>query len=93
MADPAPPFTYVGVVHFGSFDVKERWSVLMRYGALFTRLVSKAIHLEVFNSLNTKSFLQALRRFVARRGQVRHIRCDNGTNVIASTSVREKTLK
>ena len=90
--NPAPPFTYVGVDYFGPFHIKERRSVLKRYGALFTCLVSRAIHIEVSNTLNTDSFLQALRRFVARRGPVRQIRCDNGTNFIGAKSELDKAF-
>ena len=40
----APPFIYCGVDLFGPFLVKERRSELQRYGALFTCLVSRAVH-------------------------------------------------
>ena len=63
--NPAAPFSYVGVDYFGPFHIKERRKVLKRYGALFTCLSSRAIHIEVSNSLDTDSFLHALRRFVA----------------------------
>ena len=36
--------------------------------------------LEIAHSLETDSFLMALRRFTARRGQIKEIRCDNSTN-------------
>ena len=42
-----PCFSYCGVELFGPFYVKERQSKLKRYGALFTCLVSRAIHIEV----------------------------------------------
>ena len=38
--------------------------------------------MEVAYNLDTSSFIQALRRFVARRGQVTEIVSDNGTNFI-----------
>ncbi|XP_068697271.1 uncharacterized protein [Montipora foliosa] len=77
---PAPPFTYVGVDFFGPYITKEGRKERKRYGALFTCLVSRAIHIEVSNSLETDSFLNTLRRFIARRGPVHEIRSDNGTN-------------
>ena len=39
-----------------------------------------AIHIEVASSLDTESFINALRRFVARSGQPEEIRSDNGGN-------------
>ena len=77
---PAPPFTYVGVDYFGPWKIKERRKELKRYGALFTCLVSRSVHIEVADSLDTDAFINALRRFIARRGLVREIRSDNGTN-------------
>ena len=77
---PAPPFTYCAVDYFGPYDIKENRKHLKRYGVLFTCLVSRAIHLETSISLDTDSFICALRRFVARRGPVRQIRSDRGTN-------------
>lgn len=39
--------------------------------------------------MDTDSFVNALRRFIARRGQVQEIRSDNGTNFIG----RERELR
>jgi len=47
-----------------------------------TALAVQAVHLEVSHSLDTDSFILALRRFIARGGQVKEIRSDNGTNFI-----------
>ena len=81
----APPFTYVRVDFFGPYVRKEGHKECKRYGALFTCLVSRAVHIEVANSLETDSFLNTLRRFIARRGSVREIRSDNGTNFVGTT--------
>ena len=43
----AAPFTYVGMDMFGPFVNKEGRKELKRYGAIFTCLASRAIHLEV----------------------------------------------
>ena len=75
-----PPFTSTGVDVFGAFLVKRGRSELKRYGCLFTCLAIRAIHIEALESLETDSFIQALQRVICRRGQVRIIRCDNGTN-------------
>ena len=87
---PAPPFTYVAVDYFGPFTTKQGTKEPKRYGALFTCLVGRAVHIEITNSLETDSFLNALHRFIARHGPVREIRCDNGTNFVrAERELRE----
>ena len=75
-----PPFTSVGIDCFGPLQVRRGRSLVKRYGVIFTCLSIRAVHIEVAHSLETDSFLMALRRFIARRGQVKEIRSDNGTN-------------
>ncbi|KAK3724031.1 hypothetical protein QZH41_007681 [Actinostola sp. cb2023] len=65
---PAPPFTYSGVDCFGPWLIKEGRREVKRYGVLFTCMASRAIHIEVANSMETDSFINAYRRFVGRRG-------------------------
>lgn len=77
-----PPFSRVGVDYFGPFFIKRARSELKRYGCLFTCLTTRAIHLEVSNTLDTDSFINALQRFIARRGQPIEMRSDNGTNFV-----------
>lgn len=79
-----PPFTYVGVDLFGHFLVKDGRKEVKRYGAVFTCLNSRAVHIETVESLETDSFINALRRFVNRRGNIRKLRCDNGTNFVGA---------
>lgn len=74
------PFTYVGVDYFGPFLVKRARSEVKRYGCIFTCLTMRAIHIEVCQTLDTDSFINALQRFIARRGEPVEIRSDNGTN-------------
>ena len=81
---PSPPFTYVGEDFFGPYVTKDGRKERKRYGALFTCLVSRAVHIEIANSLETDCFINTLRRFVACRGPVREIRCDNGTNFVGT---------
>ena len=84
-----PPFTRVGVDYFGPIIVKRGRSNVKRYGALFTCLQIRASHLEMAESLETDAFINVLRRFIARRGQVKVIRSDNGTNFVGA----EKEIK
>ncbi|XP_046558819.1 uncharacterized protein LOC124267876 [Haliotis rubra] len=75
-----PPFTYVGIDCFGPFEVKRARSIVKRYGCIFTCLTTRAVHIEKLDSMNTDSFIDALRRFVIRRGKPEKIRTDNGSN-------------
>ncbi len=76
-----PPFTYVGVDCFGPFNVKRGRSIIKKYGVLFTCLTIRAVHIEITSSMDTASFINALRRFIARRGQPKEMRSDNGGNL------------
>ena len=80
----APPFTYSGADMFGPFVIKERRSELKRYVILFTCLSSRSVHLETTINMETDSFINALRRFIGRRGDVRSIRSDNGGNFVGA---------
>ena len=55
-------------------------------------MASRAIHLETATSLETDSFLNALRRFLSRRGPVRQIRCDQGTNFVGARRELKEAL-
>ena len=85
-----PPFKNCGVDMFGPFLIKEGRKELRRYEALFTYLSSRAVNIECTCSLETDSFLQALRRFVARRGDIRVLRSDNGSNFVGAQKELEK---
>ena len=75
-----PPFSFVGIDCFGPFLVKRGRCIVKRYGVIFTCLTIRAIHLEIVHSMDTDSFINALRRFISRRGNPEEIRCDNGSN-------------
>ena len=58
----------------------------MTFTCLLTCLYSRAFHVETCLSLSTDSFILALRRFIAIRGPVVHIRCDRGTNFVGASN-------
>ena len=88
-----PPFTSVGVDCFGHFTVRRGRTTAKRYGVLFTSLAICVVHIQVVYSLDTESFINALRRFVARRGRPQQIRSDNGVNFVKGTKELRKALQ
>ncbi|KAL6481772.1 hypothetical protein MHYP_G00098520 [Metynnis hypsauchen] len=91
--ETSPPFTYCGLDCFGPFMVKEGRKELKRYGLLFTCLCSRAVHIETIDDLTTDAFMNALRTFVAIRGPVRQLRCDQGTNFMGARREFSELLK
>ena len=88
-----PPFTYVGVDYFGPFMVKRARSLVKRYGCIFTCLTIRAVHIEIAHTLETDSFINALQRFISRRGCPETIRSDNGTNFVGAQREITSALK
>jgi hypothetical protein len=86
------PFEHTGVDYFGHFEVKRGRSVVKWYGCVFTCLTTRAIHIEVAHSLDVNSFIQALQRFIARRGKPSLIRSDNGTNFVGARNEMKVAL-
>jgi len=83
LASDRPAFSNLGIDCFGPFQVKRGRSYEKRYGCLFACLVTRAIHIEKLHSLDADAFLNALIRFISRRGPPEIIRSDNGTNFVA----------
>lgn len=54
---------------------------------IFTCAVYRAVHLELVSSLSVASFIQTLRRFIARRGRPLKIYSDNGTNFTGTVNM------
>ena len=87
------PFSCTGVDCFGPFLIKQGRSEVKRYGCIFTCLSTRAVHLEKLNGLDTDTFLNAFRRFLARRGPVESVLSDQGTNFTGASSELAKALR
>ena len=84
-----PPFTHVKLDVFGPWTITTRRTrggqlENKRWAVLFTCLCTRAVHIEVLESMSTSSFINALRRFTAIRGPMRLLRSDRGTHFIGA---------
>ena len=82
--DTPYPFANSGVDAFGPFFIVNGKRTEKHYSLIFTCLVTRACHLEPCPALTTDSFINAFRRFIARRGQPQYIRSDNGKNFVGA---------
>ena len=83
------PFEHVEMDYFDQLIVKRGRPEVKRYGVIFTCMSSRGAHLEISHSLETDACINAIRRFMARRGPVKSITSDNGTNIVGA----EKELR
>ncbi|XP_055701637.1 uncharacterized protein LOC129800919 [Phlebotomus papatasi] len=89
-------FTHTGIDFCGPFYLKP----LTRKGAspkvyvcVYICLTTRAVHLEMVESLTTDAFIGSLKRFTARRGMPQHIYCDNATNFVGASRELEDLKK
>ncbi|XP_050311193.1 uncharacterized protein LOC126746840 [Anthonomus grandis grandis] len=85
---PARPFFTCGVDYAGPFNIKtstlRNSKILKAYLCVFICFVTRAVHLEVVSDLSTSAFLNALKRFISRRGKCQTIFSDCGTNFVGA---------
>ena len=96
------PFAAVGLDYFGPLYVKTRPETRSSkrnpflnkcYGCIFTWLRYRAIHIELAQDLISDSFINAVLRFVSRRGLPQVIYSDNGTKLRGAELDVVKALK
>ena len=79
-----PPFTNCGCDLAGPVVIKQGRKQLKRWIVLFTCLTVRCVHIEVVENADTNSFINALRRFVNRRGRPEVMYSDQGTNFVGA---------
>ena len=78
------PFINTGVDYFGLLYVKNVRNRKKVWICLFTCIAVRAVHLEVVEDITAEHFLEAFRRFIARRGKPNKIISDNATTFKAA---------
>jgi hypothetical protein len=81
---PSRPFTCTAIEYMGPFLIKNghlrTTKTLKSYVAIFVCFATKAVHLELVCDCTSSTFLNALKRFMSRRGKVSLLYSDNGSN-------------
>ena len=83
----AAAFEVVGIDYADPLFLKEGCKA---YICLFTCAVYRAVHLELVTSLSTEEFIEAFRRFIARRGRPSVVYSDNGRNFVGLANLLRK---
>ncbi|XP_039306065.1 uncharacterized protein LOC120357974 [Solenopsis invicta] len=84
---PSPPFYKTGIDLAGPFNIKiSRNKTGKAYLCVFVCFATKALHLEIVTDLSTAAFLNALKRFIARRDKCYSLYSDNGMNFVGANN-------
>lgn len=85
------PFSVSGVDYAGPITVKgfrgRSSKSKAAYICLFVCTATKALHLELSSDLSTETFLLAFTRFAARRGPIKELHSDCGTNFVGAANL------
>lgn len=89
-----PPFTYMGLDVFGPWSIVTRrtrggQAESKRWAMMLSCQNSRAVHIELIESMDTSSCINALRRFFALRTPAKQLQSDCGTNFIGSCKMLE----
>ena len=86
------PFAQTGIDLYGPFFIVNGKKLEKHYAIIFNCLATRACHLESCPFMTSDSFLNAFRRFVARRGQPQLLRSDNGSNFVGARRELQQSL-
>ena len=90
----SPLLTNTGVDYFGPFYVTVCRTTEKRWGFLFTCLTTLAVNVEIVPSMDARSCVMGVERFVSRWGTPAIIWPDNGNNFVgAEKELRENIQK
>ena len=91
---------HIGREHLGYFEpflvkhlktTRRNQALPKRYGVICTCITTRAVHLELNGDISTDSIILSLRRFISRRGHVKIMKSDSGTNFVgAATEIKER---
>ena len=94
---PIRPFQHCGTEFAGPLyykeNVRRNAKLLKMYTAVFVCFASKAVHIELSADLTSETFLNVLKRFIARRGRPTDIYSDNATNFFGAKNELFKLRK
>ena len=80
---PSFAFSHCGLDYCGPFYTKNGTRILLKaYVAIFICFKTKAVHIRLVMSLTMEDCLEAIKRFVSRRGILDEIYSDNSTTFI-----------
>ena len=81
------PFEKTAIDYFGHFYIKVGYRGRRKaFGAIFTCLTTRAVHVELVTDLTTQCFLLALTRVISLYGKPKEMRSDNGRNFVGAAS-------
>lgn len=91
------PFTNTALDYTGAFMVKfsnvRGFKSHKSYVAIFVCMATRAMHIELVSSLTADAFIAAYRRLVARRGIIKNLYSDNGTNFVKSNKILTENMQ